>query len=220
VRSLVGFRPTKVFCLLGTRSTQIQQLRIAEHAICHGAQILAILARVSRRHLVAPEKIQLTVIHATLLQLADLEVRFRRSLSNLPAPAPPPIAARLVPPPMQIQPEVPSANTTSGASSYDDPEDDLTVVMVNAQKVGVLWRSRHVASKRVGKTPVVTQGSAVRQGQAIAFIEQLGTYSPVEVRSQAADVLKRCSDVRGLSRAAHLRAPVCNLLALIPDQQP
>ena len=37
-------------------------------------------------------------------------------------------------------------------------------------------------TKQVGKTPIVTSGSGVKAGQALAFIEQLGTFSPVEVR--------------------------------------
>ena len=34
----------------------------------------------------------------------------------------------------------------------------------------------------MGKSPIVTPGSSVKAGQALAFIEQLGTFSPVEVR--------------------------------------
>ena len=70
---------------------------------------------------------------------------------------------------------------TEGSSDIDD-SNSLATVPVLCKKVGILHRCRFVGKRQIGKTPMVTQGSVVRNKQALAFIEQLGTYSPIEVR--------------------------------------
>lgn len=104
----------------------------------------------------------------------------------MPAPAAPPAmsmpAPAPAPPPMY--PDFPMGG--SPIQSVDDTTDEdavnLGVVPVVTKKVGTLHRCRFVAGKQVGKTPLVTQGSVVKKRQALAFIEQLGTYTAVEVR--------------------------------------
>jgi biotin carboxyl carrier protein len=109
------------------------------------------------------------------LQLQDLEIRFRRSSGSAPVPAAPAPAAAPVPTPAA------SPITDSVSYSEDETEETFTLVSVKSQKVGLFRRCRYVNTKQVGKTPIVTQGSTVKAGQPMAYIEQLGTFSPVEV---------------------------------------
>jgi biotin carboxyl carrier protein len=116
------------------------------------------------------------------VQLADLEVKFRRGAGNMPAPVPPPQAAVPLPAPnMPMAEAAPVQSIDDGSTDVDDSVD-LAVVSVLAKKVGVLHRCRFVGGKQVGKTPLVTEGSVVKNKQPLAFIQQLGTFSPIEVR--------------------------------------
>jgi biotin carboxyl carrier protein len=117
------------------------------------------------------------------MQLADLEVRFRRGADGLtpaPLPPPPPVPA---PPPVAPPPpnnEMPFMDEPI-SDSYDD-DAALNVVGVKANKVGVLYRCRFVGDKQVGKSPMVKEGSEVKRKAPLAYIEQLGTYTPIVVR--------------------------------------
>ena len=119
------------------------------------------------------------------MQLADLEVSFKRSASSMPTPVAPPQPAAAVPAPPPEPAAQPAASTQSRDDTSEDFDDsvDLATVPVLAKKVGVLRRCRYVRAKQVGKTPMVTQGSVVKNKQPLAFIEQLGTFTPINVRA-------------------------------------
>ena len=117
------------------------------------------------------------------MQLDDLEVRFRRSSGNLPAPAalPPPVAA--APPAMPVPPMSAPMGGGDDAVMYstDDEDVSFSTVSVLSQKVGVFRRCRYVGTKQVGKSPMITEGTGVKTGQPMGYVEQLGTFNPVEV---------------------------------------
>lgn len=121
------------------------------------------------------------------MQLDDLEVRFRRSAGNLPAPAAPPAApAAAAAPATPVPPmSAPMGGIDALSYSMDDEEEGFSTVPVLSQKVGTFRRCRYVGVKQVGKTPMITTGSAVKTGQPMAYVEQLGTFNPIEVCSWA-----------------------------------
>lgn len=123
-----------------------------------------------------------------LVQLADLEVRFRRSAGQLAPVAPPP-----APLPMPMMAAAPAAPPSESDPSYDshDDEPSVTLVPVKAAKVGVMYRNRHVGGKQVGKTPLVTEGSVVKRKAPLGYVEQLGTFIPVTVRVAMSDWRQR-----------------------------
>ena len=53
--------------------------------------------------------------------------------------------------------------------------------------MGLLRRGRYIKGKQVGKGAVVDVGDKVKKGQVLAYVEQLGTYWPVEA-PQAGEV--------------------------------
>lgn len=115
------------------------------------------------------------------LKLNDVEVKFRRTAGNMPVPAAPVAMAMPADSVAADEAAVPADTLTDAASMDTDTEDaTLTLVPVTSVKVGTFRRCRYVNTKQVGKTPIVTSGSGVKAGQALAFIEQLGTFSPVE----------------------------------------
>eukprot|EP00892_Ulva_mutabilis_P008462 jgi/Ulvmu1/5989/UM026_0113.1 len=122
-----------------------------------------------------------TNIAEVSLKLDDLEVRFRRSAGNLPAAAPTAPAAA-APPAMPVPPM--SAPMGSGVESVsystDDEEVSFSTVPVLSQKVGVFRRCRYVGTKQVGKSPMINEGTGVKTGQPMGYVEQLGTFNPVE----------------------------------------
>ena len=69
-----------------------------------------------------------------------------------------------------------------------ETEDDASVISITAPKVGVLRRGRYVKGKQVGKAPAAEEGSTVKHGQILCYIEQLGTFWPVEA-PQAGEIV-------------------------------
>lgn len=121
-----------------------------------------------------------TNIAEVTLKLDDLEVRFRRSAGNLPpaAPAAPTTAAA---PATPVPPmSAPMGGIDALSYSMDDEDEAFSTVPVLSQKVGTFRRCRYVGVKQVGKTPMITTGSAVKTGQPMAYVEQLGTFNPIE----------------------------------------
>lgn len=113
------------------------------------------------------------------LKLNDIEVKFRRSAGNMPVPVPPVMPMPIAP--VEASESASDAEVLMDTSIDTDTEDaTLTLVPVTSMKVGTFRRCRYVNTKQVGKSPIVTSGSSVKAGQALAFIEQLGTFSPVE----------------------------------------
>lgn len=71
-----------------------------------------------------------------------------------------------------------SATTSSEDSDDDDYTENL--VYVSSPKVGILRRGKYFKGKKVGKGNAVNEGDKVKKGQTVAYIEQLGTFVPVE----------------------------------------
>ena len=124
------------------------------------------------------------------LKLDGFKMKVRRSLDSVgstSAPAAAPAAA-----PVAIPVAAPAAN--AAPSTYDDESDGETddgsasTVAVKAPKVGVMRRGRYLKGKQIGKGPVVEEGATVKKGQPLCYIEQLGTFWPVE-SPQAGEVL-------------------------------
>lgn len=124
------------------------------------------------------------------LKLDGFKMKVRRSLDSVgstsapaAAPAAAPVAAPVAAPAADAAPSV-----------YDDESDGETddgsasTVAVKAPKVGVLRRGRYLKGKQIGKGPVVEEGATVKKGQPLCYIEQLGTFWPVE-SPQAGEVL-------------------------------
>jgi len=124
------------------------------------------------------------------LKLDGFKMKVRRSLDSVgstsapaAAPAAAPVAAPVAAPAADAAPSV-----------YDDDSDGETddgsasTVAVKAPKVGVLRRGRYLKGKQIGKGPVVEEGATVKKGQPLCYIEQLGTFWPVE-SPQAGEVL-------------------------------
>lgn len=73
-------------------------------------------------------------------------------------------------------------NGGSAGASADSDEDDYSenLVYVSSPKVGILRRGKYFKGKKVGKGNAVNEGDKVKKGQTVAYIEQLGTFVPVE----------------------------------------
>lgn len=50
-----------------------------------------------------------------------------------------------------------------------------------APQVGVFRRGKYAGGKKVGKGNIADVGTTVKKGQTLGFVEQLGTFVPVEV---------------------------------------
>jgi biotin carboxyl carrier protein len=72
-------------------------------------------------------------------------------------------------------------NGAGAASSVDEGDSqNESLVYVASPKVGILRRGRYVKGKKIGKGPLVSEGDQVKKGQTLGFVEQLGTFVPVE----------------------------------------
>lgn len=66
---------------------------------------------------------------------------------------------------------------------------DESLIYVQSPKVGIFRRGKFAGGKRVGKDNAVKEGDQVKKGQALGFVEQLGSHFPVEA-PQAGEVFK------------------------------
>lgn len=123
-----------------------------------------------------------TDIAEVSLKMGGFKMKVRRSLHSLPATASSTPAAAAAPAPAPAAAAAAAPLYAPAASDYEseDESDDESLVPVTATKVGILRRGRYVKGKQVGKAPVVDIGATVKKGQAVAFIEQMGTYWPLE----------------------------------------
>lgn len=115
------------------------------------------------------------------LKLDGFKMKVRRSLNGLASSAPVE-AASPAPAPAASPAASPVATTTQTYDSDSDGEaDDYGAqIAVKAPKVGVMRRGRYLKGKQIGKGPVVEEGATVKKGQPLCYIEQLGTFWPVE----------------------------------------
>ncbi|MEO2194394.1 MAG: biotin/lipoyl-containing protein [bacterium] len=112
------------------------------------------------------------------LKLDGFKMKVRRSTQGLAATAVP-----AAPAPVAV---VSAPAASSPAVEYDsdsDVETDMDTIAqipVKAPKVGVMRRGRYLKGKQIGKGAVVEVGATVKKGQPLCYIEQLGTFWPVE----------------------------------------
>ena len=143
------------------------------------------------------------------LRLGSFELRVVRSTDGLPdapdavrasggiqtapgaptIPAPAPGTAFASTASMDGASPLPTASLDATTSLDDESEDEAaTTLLVGSPKVGILRRGKYVKGKRVGKGNVVDAGAEIKKGQVLAFVEQLGTFAPVEA-PQAGELL-------------------------------
>jgi biotin carboxyl carrier protein len=130
-----------------------------------------------------------TEIAEVELKMGSFKMKVRRSLkagASAAGPAPAP-AAPAAAPAASATPAAPAAAPSLDLSLASVDEGDESVLLVAAPKVGVLRRGKFFKGKQVGKGPCVEAGDAVKKGQALCYVEQLGTFWPVEA-PQAGEV--------------------------------
>lgn len=113
------------------------------------------------------------------LKLDGFKMKVRRSTKGLAAAAAPATAPAAA--------AAPAPATASPATASYDSDSDMEIDMdtaahipVKAPKVGVMRRGRYLKGKQIGKGAVVEVGATVKKGQPLCYIEQLGTFWPVE----------------------------------------
>eukprot|EP00877_Chromochloris_zofingiensis_P002294 jgi/Chrzof1/12065/Cz06g20040.t1 len=89
----------------------------------------------------------------------------------------------------------PSPASSAAATAAPTAEDsvaeesmDEALVYVSSPKVGIFRRGKYAAGKRVGKGNQINEGDNVKRGQPVGFVEQLGTFVPVEA-PQAGEIV-------------------------------
>lgn len=120
------------------------------------------------------------------LKMPGFKMKVRRSLEGLGSSAAEPAADPVVPvaaPAATVVAAQPDASTQAYTIDSDNEAEsdfDGSLMAIQAPKVGVLRRGRYVKGKQVGKAPAVEEGATVKGGQVLCYIEQLGTFWPVE----------------------------------------
>jgi biotin carboxyl carrier protein len=173
---------------------------IARHLILFSSPYLGIAEKKEKKHKdddeddfdddlgLSPQQVEafLTVlcdetdIAEVSLKMGGFKMKVRRSLHSLPATASSAPAAAAAPAPAAAAAAAPSYAPAASDYESEEESDDESLVPVTATKVGIFRRGRYVKGKQVGKAPVVDIGATVKKGQAVAFIEQMGTYWPLE----------------------------------------
>ncbi|KAK9835295.1 hypothetical protein WJX84_009247 [Apatococcus fuscideae] len=127
------------------------------------------------------------------LKMGDFELYAQRSIKGSSGGASPAsfsgssgAGAALSPPPAgqsfqenMGQPQAPPPNPTQSVMTVDEDVDE-SMIFIESPKVGVFRRGRYAKGKRVGKGNVCEPGDEVKKGQTLAYVEQLGTFVPVE----------------------------------------
>lgn len=128
------------------------------------------------------------------LQVGSFELKVRRSTGALPTTA---TSAALAAPPAAPAPAPYSAPETLVITKAPPMETlktmeesmDESLVPILSPKVGVFRRGKYAGGKRVGKGNQVNVGDQVKKGQPLAYVEQLGTFVPIEA-PQAGEIAK------------------------------
>jgi len=120
------------------------------------------------------------------LRVGDLELYVLRKIGETQgqAQSPPSPAPAIFSPPEQSQVVQSTQTPTPEEESMDE-----SVAVLTCETVGTLRRGRYVKGKKIGSKNMVEEGDIVKKGQTIAFIEQMGTYTPV-LSSQAGEIVK------------------------------
>lgn len=122
-----------------------------------------------------------TEIKEMHLEIGSFQLKVRRSLKGTEAQqleAAAAAAAAAAPASSAASMSAP-ATSPSPVESIEEPMDE-GLVYVTAPKVGIFRRGRYAGGKRVGKGNIVNKGDSVKRGQALGFVEQLGTYVACE----------------------------------------
>lgn len=135
------------------------------------------------------------------LKMGSFSMRVRRSLEGVgggggggmasPAMAASPPASPIATQSLdmaQFLPASPTA-TQSTTSSYEEEDESESLVMIESPKVGVLRRGKYVKGKRIGKGDLVQEGDSIKKGQHVGYVEQLGTFVPIESK-QAGEIVQ------------------------------
>ena len=107
----------------------------------------------------------------------------RRSKSAFPS------SGAVSPAPVEAVPSVAAPVALASIEASMDETVDESLIYVQSPKVGIFRRGKFAGGKRVGKEPAIKEGDQVKKGQALGFIEQLGSHFPVEA-PQAGEVVK------------------------------
>mmetsp|Transcript_24519 Transcript_24519/g.66887 ORF Transcript_24519/g.66887 Transcript_24519/m.66887 type:complete len:184 (-) Transcript_24519:546-1097(-) len=116
------------------------------------------------------------------LQVGSFELRVKRSIGGAAA-----AAAAAAPQTVVIKEAPPPPQPLDSVKSMDESMDE-SLVYVSSPKVGIFTRGKYVGGKRVGKGNVANKGDQLKKGQTLGYVEQLGTYVPVEA-PQAGEVV-------------------------------
>jgi biotin carboxyl carrier protein len=124
-----------------------------------------------------------TDIAEVQLKMGGFKMKVRRSLKGGAAAAAAPVTiAAPIPAGLPAAAPVAAAASIPSVSDIDSDveEDDGSTIAIVAPKVGLMRRGRYLKGKQVGKGPVVEIGATIKKGQVLCYIEQLGTFWPVE----------------------------------------
>ena len=135
--------------------------------------------------------------------MGNFALKVRRDVEG-PAAAAAPVAAAAPAVDMGVRAPLPPMAAAPAYASVDGSElsgdvgaaaggaaasADESAIFVLSPKVGIFRRGKYAAGKRIGKALCVDGvGSTLKRGQTVGYVEQLGTYVPVEC-SQAGEVL-------------------------------
>lgn len=98
-----------------------------------------------------------------------------------PAAAPAPAAPAPAPTPLPV-------SDSESEYEYETEDEDKGILNCTSPKVGVFRRYKMQKGKRISKSPVAEEGQQVKKGAVVGYIEQLGTYVPVEM-PQAGEII-------------------------------
>eukprot|EP00245_Coleochaete_scutata_P016264 TRINITY_DN7510_c0_g1_i1.p1 TRINITY_DN7510_c0_g1~~TRINITY_DN7510_c0_g1_i1.p1 ORF type:complete len:277 (+),score=82.72 TRINITY_DN7510_c0_g1_i1:103-933(+) len=112
------------------------------------------------------------------LKVGSFKLHVKRDVGKLKGGVPftaPPVPSR---PMEEAAPATVIAAVAQKGYETEDEDIDEGLLYDKADKVGVFRRGKMYKGKQ-GR-PIVTEGATVKKGQVLGYLEQLGTYSPVE----------------------------------------
>ncbi|KAF5836809.1 hypothetical protein DUNSADRAFT_5388 [Dunaliella salina] len=119
------------------------------------------------------------------LQVGSFELKVKRSIGGAAAAA---ASAAAAPQTVVIKEAPPPPPQPLDTVKTMDESMDESLVYVSSPKVGIFTRGKYAGGKRVGKGNVANKGDQLKKGQTLGYVEQLGTYVPVEA-PQAGEVV-------------------------------
>eukprot|EP00891_Asterochloris_glomerata_P008048 jgi/Astpho2/8048/Aster-02998 len=82
-----------------------------------------------------------------------------------------------------------SQGSNGASAEEEEPGRDESLVHVSSPKVGIMRRGRYRKGNKIGKAPSATEGDKVKSGQVLGYVEQLGTFVPIEA-PQAGEIVE------------------------------